>query len=146
MGAYFIAIKNQLKLNKFCFRSQHSYNCKLIFIIIAWNAALLRKIRIAYILHTITHNSYIIILKFLKEKMKITIVKVWQNLKQPQMYTSLNVQSTGHIYTFGFSNVNVIANSSNVKLIRRLEGYVHTSKTDNTNNRAIGMSTPFILL
>ena len=47
------------------------------------------------------------------------IVKMWQILKQPQMYVYLHVQSTGH--TFDFSNVNVIAQSSNVKLRRRLE-------------------------
>ena len=54
----------------------------------------------------------------------------------------LHVQSTGH--TFDFSNVNVIAQSSNVKLRRRLEG-IHTFKTDNTINRACD-TTHFILL
>ena len=48
-------------------------------------------------------------------------------------YVYLHVQSTSH--TFDFSNVNVIAQSSNGKSRRRLEG-IHTFKTDNTTNRA----------
>ena len=45
----------------------------------------------------------------------------------------LHVQSTGHI--FDFSNVNIITQSSNVKLRRRFEG-MHTFKTDTRINRA----------
>ena len=45
----------------------------------------------------------------------------------------LPVQSTGH--TFDFSNVNVIAQSSNVKWKRRFKG-LHSFTTDNTINRA----------
>ena len=54
----------------------------------------------------------------------------------------LHVQSTGH--TFDFSNVNVITESSNVKLRRRLKGNTHSRLI--TPSIELGMSAPFITL